>query len=223
MSLTLTDITAAVPDGTGTRTILDSINLTISPGNTVVLTGPSGSGKSTLLAIASLLRRPESGRVLIDGTDVTDLSPRQQAKVRGRSIGIVYQTPNLFPSLTASEQLELVAHLSGHLDEAARRRARDLLVTVGLEHRLDARPAQMSGGERQRVGLARALMNQPAVLLADEPTSALDPERGQQIMQLLHDTAGDTTTLIVTHSAHQVVEPDRHLDLDHGHLRDLTV
>ncbi|PIE33357.1 MAG: ABC transporter ATP-binding protein [Ilumatobacter coccineus] len=223
MSLTLTDITATVPDGTGTRTILDSINLTIDPGDTVVLTGPSGSGKSTLLAIASLLRRPESGRVLIDGTDVTDLSPRRQAAVRGRSIGIVYQTPNLFPSLTASEQLELVAHLSGHLDDTARRRARDLLVTVGLEHRLNARPAQMSGGERQRVGLARALMNRPSVLMADEPTSALDPERGQQIMELLHDTARDAATLIVTHSADQVVKPDRHLELDHGHLRDLTI
>jgi len=127
-------------------------------------------------------------------------------------------------ALTATEQLELVAHINGNLDSEQRNRARELLCEVGLEHRLDARPAQLSGGERQRIGVARALMNQPELLLADEPTASLDSERGNQLMKLLLDQADarGTATLIVTHTLDQLPESVRRLCLQDGHLHEAS-
>jgi putative ABC transport system ATP-binding protein len=206
MSLLLDDIAVAVADGDERLTILDGASLAVAAGEVVALTGASGSGKSTLLAVAGLLRRPDSGRVVIDGTDATGLGRRDRTRLRGDAIGLVFQTPHLFPSLTALEQVELAAHVRGRLDRPGRARARELLEAVGLDHRLDHRPAHLSGGERQRVGLARALMNRPAVLLADEPTAALDPQRGRDVMALLVTQAvtRDVATVVVTHDPDQL-------------------
>ena len=215
MSLELTNITVAVRDGRTSRRILDGVDLQVAAGETVALTGPSGSGKSTLLAVAGLLLRPDAGRVVLAGVDVTDLGDRDRTRLRGTSIGVVHQSANLLPSLTARQQVEVAAHINGHLDRTARSRARELLVRVGLESRLDARPGELSGGERQRVALARALMMEPAVLLADEPTAALDPARAAEVKKLLMDEAArlGTATLLVTHDGEDAAGADREVRL----------
>ncbi|MEZ5322686.1 MAG: ABC transporter ATP-binding protein [Microthrixaceae bacterium] len=208
------------PDGEESLHILRDVSLELAPGETVALVGASGSGKSTLLAIAGLLRRPDTGEVLVDGVATNDLTPAQRTKVRGDKVGLVFQSSNLFPSLTAREQLHIAAHVTGSLDDAHRRRADELLDMVGLASRSNRRPAMLSGGERQRVGIARALMNQPAVLLADEPTAALDPRRGAEVMELLCSTAGTSGvgTLIVTHNTAHLDHVDRVVELRDGVL-----
>jgi putative ABC transport system ATP-binding protein len=206
MSLVLDSITVTVPDGDDTLTILDGASLSVPEGGVVAITGASGSGKSTLLAVAGLLRRANEGRVVVAGTDATDLGRAARTRLRGDAIGLVFQSPNLFPALTAIEQVELVAHVNGRLDRAARARARELIEAVGLSHRADNRPAHLSGGERQRVGIARALMNRPKLLLADEPTAALDDARGRDVMALLVDQAitREVATVVVTHNPGQL-------------------
>lgn len=222
MKLRLTDITVTVADGTETRTILDGLDLGVEAGEVVAITGESGSGKSTLIAVAGLLRSPDSGSVVVDGTDMgaAGIGERERTDVRRSKIGLVFQTSNLFPSLDALEQLELVAHINGTLDGAARKRAGELLERVGMSERAAQRPSKLSGGERQRVALARALMNEPAVVLADEPTASLDASRGREIMALLADSAhsSGTATVIVTHAPEQLARVDRQLHLDNGRL-----
>ncbi|KQX62726.1 ABC transporter ATP-binding protein [Angustibacter sp. Root456] len=220
MSFQLRDVTVTVPDGTTPRTLLDHVDFAVDAGEVVALTGASGSGKSTLLAVAGLLRRIDSGGVLLAGADAGSLRERARTRLRGDRIGIVYQAPNLLPSLTAREQVEVVAHIAGRLDAAARRRAEELLEQVGLADRRDARPAELSGGERQRVGIARALMNEPAVLLADEPTASLDPDRGAAVMDLLVAQARrlGAATLVVTHDVDQAAGADRQVHLEHGRV-----
>ena len=218
MSFQLDSVTVAVPDGTSRRVLLDDVSLDIAPGEVVAMTGSSGSGKSTLVAVAGLLREPDSGRVLISGVDATAASGRRRARLRGQQIGIVYQSSNLLPALTAREQVEVVAHVSGRLDAAARRRAAELLERVGLEQRLHARPAELSGGERQRVAIARALMNEPEVVLADEPTASLDPERADDVIGLLVEECRrvGAATLVVTHDLEHATRADRRLYLERG-------
>jgi putative ABC transport system ATP-binding protein len=216
MTLALEHITVTVPDGRETLTVLDDLSLRVRAGEVVALTGPSGSGKSTLVAVAGLLLRPDTGRVVVGGTDATALGDRARTRLRGTGIGIVYQAANLLPSLTARQQVEVAAHVNGRLDRAGRRRAQELLVRVGLEDRLDARPGELSGGERQRVALARALMMEPAVLLADEPTASLDPRRGAEVMALLRAEARRlrAATLLVTHDAGETEGADREVRLE---------
>ena len=220
--LELAGIDVTVPDGGDMLTILDGVDLTIAPGEVVMVTGASGSGKSTLLAVAALLRRPTSGSVRVDGTDTSALKRNAVATLRNQRLGMVFQSSNLFPSLTAVQQVELVAHIAGKLDRAARDRARDLLDSVGLGGRMDRLPSQLSGGERQRVGIARALMNHPAVLLADEPTASLDETRGRDVMALLVEQArrNGTAALIVTHAPDQLVGANRHLHLVAGRVEE---
>ncbi len=224
MSLSIENAHLSFADGDEQRVILDRVSLSVEPGEVVAFTGVSGSGKSTLLAVAALLQRPDSGKVIVAGQDASALSESERTTLRRDNIGVVYQAANLLPSLTAREQLELIAHIDGKLDDTARTRARELLVTVGLERRLDARPAQMSGGERQRVGIARALMNAPSVMLADEPTAALDPDRGRAIMELLTEQAArnNAATLVVTHAIEQIAAT-RRLVIENGSLREYVV
>lgn len=209
MNLHLDSVTVTVPDGRDTRTICDEISLSVEPGEVVALTGASGSGKSTLLAVAALLLRPDSGKVTVAGVEATDLSDAERTRLRRDHIGIVYQAASLFPSLTAREQVRLVAHISGNLNDTTKN-ADELLERVGLTDRADARPAELSGGERQRVGIARALMGSPSVLLADEPTAALDAERGVAIMDLLTENATSMgiATVVVTHAGSARGGPD---------------
>ncbi len=222
MSFALSEVCVTVPDGTSTRTLLDHVSLSVPAGEVVAVTGPSGSGKSTLLAVAGLLRGVDSGTVQVAGEDATAMPDPARTRLRGNRIGIVYQSPNLLPSLTALEQVELVAHIAGRLDADARRRAAALLAEVGLTDRAHARPAELSGGERQRVGLARALMNEPAVLLADEPTASLDADTGQLVLDLLLEEARrvGAATMVVTHEEQQAAAADRRLHLVRGRLAD---
>ncbi|MFJ5680087.1 ABC transporter ATP-binding protein [Streptomyces sp. NPDC093097] len=201
MSLELTDVTLTYPDGDARLTALDAVSLTVPAGTLTAVVGPSGSGKSSLLAVAATLIRPDRGQVVIDGTDTAGLTRAALAALRRTTIGTVFQQPNLLPSLTAAEQLQVMAHLAGRPPRSARSRARELLAAVGLERQADRRPHQLSGGQRQRVNIARALMNEPAVLLVDEPTSALDHERGAAVLELLTDLTHQrgTATVLVTH------------------------
>lgn len=201
----LDDITLTFPDGDSRITAVDHVTLTGRPGTVTGITGPSGSGKSSLLAVAATLIRPDSGRVLIDDVDATLLDAGGATDLRREKIGIVFQQPNLVPSLTATEQLVVMNELGGGRARRNRRaataRAEALLDAVGLAAHGDKRPHQLSGGQRQRINIARALMNDPSVLLVDEPTSALDQERGASIIDLILRLTDDlhTSTLLVTH------------------------
>jgi putative ABC transport system ATP-binding protein len=163
--LVATGLTVTYPDGDSRRTILDSIDLTVAAGETVAVSGASGSGKSTLLAVCGLLRTADSGDVAIAGTSTAALPRRARTNLRRDKIAFVFQGSNLFPSLKAREQLELVAHIRGELDRTTRARARELLDLVGLAPHSERLPGRLSGGERQRVCIARALMGKPSVLL----------------------------------------------------------
>jgi putative ABC transport system ATP-binding protein len=220
MTLNLTDILVTVNDGPDQLDILDGVDLTVDSGELVVITGASGSGKSTLVAVAGLLRRPDRGQVVITGEELAGATDRQRTTARRDRIGLIFQSANLLPSLTAVEQLELVAHLDGRITEADREQARTLLDTVGLADRMHHRPSQLSGGERQRVAIARALMGDPSVVLADEPTAALDESRGREIMALLADLTEHrrTATVVITHAPHQLAGPRRTLQLHDGRL-----
>jgi len=221
MTLHLSDIHITVTDGPESLNILDGVDLDVDAGEFVAVAGASGSGKSTLVAIAGLLRRPDRGRITIAGNDVSDTTDRRRTAIRRQHIGLVFQNANLFPSLTAVEQLELVAHLRGRVRGQDRRRAQNLLDEVGLADRVHHRPAQLSGGERQRVAIARALMAEPSIVLADEPTAALDDARGWEVMTLLAalSESQGTATLVVTHALHQLPQITRCWLLELGQLR----
>ncbi|MFF2084891.1 ABC transporter ATP-binding protein [Nocardia sp. NPDC058176] len=225
--LTLTDVTLTYPDGTDRLTALDRVNLHVPGGTIAAVTGPSGSGKSSLLAVAATLIRPDSGTVVLDtdsGTvDLATLSRRAAATVRRSSMGIVFQQPNLIPALTAAEQLEVTAHLGGRTRTPrgeTHTRALTLLDAVGLADQAHKRPAQLSGGQRQRVNIARALMNDPALLVVDEPTSALDSERGAAIIDLITTIARThrAATILVTHDPTHLHRMDAVYRMVDGHL-----
>ncbi|MCX7619786.1 MAG: ABC transporter ATP-binding protein [Acidimicrobiales bacterium] len=220
VALQLDHVTVRVRDGDESLTILDGVDLDARRGEMVTVTGRSGSGKSTLLAVAGLLRQPTSGDVIIDGQRASSLTARQRSRVRRDHVAFVHQFAQLFPSLRAIEQLELVAHIRGELDDRARRRARELLGELGLGDHLDRLPAQLSGGERQRVAIARALMAHPSVVLADEPTSALDPARARQVMEALADETRrrEVATIVVIHDPTHLELADRNLELMDGRL-----
>ncbi|MEV8068494.1 ABC transporter ATP-binding protein [Streptomyces sp. NPDC085995] len=222
MSLLLEDVTLTYPDGDGRLTALDRVRLAVPAGALTAVVGPSGSGKSSLLAVAATLIAPDSGRVCVSGTATGDLSAADRAVLRRRSIGIVFQQPNLLPSLTAAEQLEVMARLDGR--RTASGRARELLAAVGLDGLAHRRPHQLSGGQRQRVNIARALMNEPSVLLVDEPTSALDHERGAAVLGLLARLTRDrgTATVLVTHDRGRLDLADAVHEMRDGRLAALT-
>ncbi|GAB3982414.1 ABC transporter ATP-binding protein [Actinoallomurus acanthiterrae] len=221
MSLTLTDITLTYPDGDGRLTALDHVDLEVPKGSLTALVGPSGSGKSSLLAVAATLITPDAGTVTIDGTVTTGLTRGELTAVRRHKIGIVFQQPNLLPSLTAAEQLQVMARIDGRSPARARLRAMELLDAVGLADQADRRPHRLSGGQRQRVNIARALMNDPTVLLVDEPTSALDHERGAAIIDLITRLTRQraTATVLVTHDRAHLAAADRVAEVHDGRLR----
>jgi len=219
-TLRLTGVTLHLGRDGQQVTALDQVDLAVTPGELVAVTGPSGSGKSSLLAVAGGLQRPTRGTVHVAGTDLTTLTERQRTTHRRRHIGYVFQHANLFTSLTAREQLLLTAHTAGRLDATTRRRADELLEAVGMNDRAGHRPAHLSGGERQRIGIARALVLAPEVLLVDEPTSALDRSRAREIVDLLaaQTRTHHTATVMVTHD-HEILDAaDRVLTLRDGRL-----
>ena len=200
-ALNLVNVTLEYPDGDGSLKALDAVNLRLDPGEFLSLVGPSGSGKSSLLAVAATLVRPTAGLVMIGGIDAGGLSEAERTSLRRDRIGIIFQQPNLLPSLTALEQLVIGDHLRGKPAREAARRAAALLDLVGLAPVAGKRPHQLSGGQRQRVNIARALMGDPAVLLVDEPTAALDQERSEAIVRLLRRVTDEfgVATVMVTH------------------------
>lgn len=199
--LSLANVTLEYPDGGGTTSALDRVSLTAQAGQLVSLVGPSGSGKSSLLAVAATLVRPTRGQVIIDGTDTAGLKDNELTALRREKVGIIFQQPNLLPSLTAVEQLVISDHLRGKPAKAALVKAGELLDVVGLSSSARNLPHQLSGGQRQRVNIARALMGSPKVLLVDEPTAALDHERSAAIIGLLRQVTTEfgVATVMVTH------------------------
>ncbi|PPG40508.1 ABC transporter ATP-binding protein [Pseudoclavibacter sp. RFBA6] len=225
--IALDNVTLTFPDGAGRLTALDRVSLTAAPGTVTGITGPSGSGKSSLLAVAATLIRPDSGGVRIGDVDASTLSRSESAALRRSSIGIVFQQPNLLPSLTAREQLLVMNELGEPGSRGRRRdvsdRADELLDAVGLAEHRAKRPHQLSGGQRQRVNIARALLNGPSALLVDEPTSALDQERGAAIIELVLRLSRelDTATLLVTHDLTHLPSLHSSVQLVDGRLAQL--
>ncbi|MEV7503226.1 ATP-binding cassette domain-containing protein [Streptomyces sp. NPDC093018] len=218
MTLRLDDITVTLGRGSSRTTALRSLTAVFQPGLLTALVGPSGSGKSTLLAVAGALLRPDEGRVLLGDTDLAALGDRERARARRTRVGYMFQSGNLLTGLTTEEQLLAAASVAGHRPRAVRARARDLLAEVGLAHRLRHRPDQLSGGERRRVALARALLVRPELLLVDEPTAAVDRTRADDLTRLIARTTHEygCVTVVATHDPVVVEAADRTIDmLDH--------
>jgi putative ABC transport system ATP-binding protein len=204
-------------------TALRSVSLDLRAGELALLMGPSGSGKSTLLAALSGLLRPDGGKVWALGEDLWDLSEPEQERFRLAHCGFVFQGYNLFPALTARQQLEMVLRWGeGIPAREARRQAEEMLDLLGLARKADLRPAELSGGEKQRVAIGRALIKQPAFCFADEPTSALDWHHGEQVVELLRAAAHErgATILAVSHDARLIPYADRVFHMDDGRLRE---
>jgi putative ABC transport system ATP-binding protein len=200
---------------------LDGVDLTIQPGEWLAVMGPSGSGKSTLVNLIGALDQPSAGRILIGGTEVTALGESARVRFRREHIGIVFQQFHLFPYLTALENVMIAQHYHSMVDEPG---ARAALERVQLADRATHLPAQLSGGEQQRVCVARALVNEPSVILADEPTGNLDEENEERVLRLFKELHAEGHTIVtVTHTAKIGNLADRRVELRHGRLADLTV
>jgi putative ABC transport system ATP-binding protein len=214
----LVDVSRTVTSGAGPLTILHPTSLTIGRGQAVAITGPSGSGKSTMLGLVAGLDAPTTGRILLDGTDITSLGEEDLARLRGRLVGIVFQFFHLLPSLTALENVLVPLEIAGVRSPLARARA--LLADVGLEPRGHHYPSQLSGGEQQRVAIARALANDPPILLADEPTGNLDSVTGHHIIELLVAINRERrrTLVLVTHDPELASLADEVVSLRDGRV-----
>ena len=218
----LRGVTKSVPSGAGTLTILHPIDLAIEAGTVAAITGPSGSGKSTLLGLIAGLDAPSAGSIFIDGVDITTLGEDDLARLRGTRIGFVFQFFHLLPSLTAYENILVPMEIAGAKDPATR--AKSLLAEVGLSDRAHHYPSQLSGGEQQRIAIARALANDPPLLLADEPTGNLDTATGHTIIELLLtiNRSRNATLVLVTHDPELASKTDVTIALRDGHVVDRT-
>jgi len=221
VALSAEGVSKTYRDGRRQVEVLAGINLEVAAGELVAIVGPSGSGKSTLLHLLGGLDRPDEGSIVIDGQPVAGLSRHQLAAFRNRTIGFVFQFHQLLPDFTALENVVIPGRIAGRELPALFQRARDFLVEVGLENRLDHFPSQLSGGECQRVALCRSLILEPPLLLADEPTGNLDPASGEVIFGLLLDLhrRHATTTILVTHNPAIARRCGRVLSLESGVLR----
>jgi putative ABC transport system ATP-binding protein len=211
-------LTKEVSSPEGTLTILASVDLTIPAGESAAIIGASGAGKSTLLALLAGLDEPTSGKVWLNGAELTALDEDGRAAVRAKHVGFVFQSFHLVPSLTALENVMLPLELAGAAN--AREAATDVLAQVRLDHRLGHYPRQLSGGEQQRVAIARAFVTRPALLFADEPTGNLDAATGERIIELLFEInrAANTTLIIVTHDQAIAQRCRRVIRIDAGRL-----
>ncbi|MCZ0962812.1 ABC transporter ATP-binding protein [Paracoccus benzoatiresistens] len=203
-------------DGPAPVPVLRGFDLAVARGEVVALVAPSGAGKSTLLHIAGLLDTPDAGRVILQGRDMTGLPDKPRTEARRADLGFVYQFHHLLPEFSAAENIILPQLANGAPQRDAAARAADLLGRVGLSARADHRPAELSGGEQQRVAFCRALANQPALLLADEPTGNLDPETSDRVFDMLMALVRDTglSALIATHNHDLARRMDRIIRLD---------
>jgi putative ABC transport system ATP-binding protein len=213
-------LTKSYPEGEGERVVFRDLSAGIRRGETVALLGRSGSGKSTLLNLIGGIDLPTAGEVFLDGTNLTGLSEQGRTLFRRRHIGLVFQSFNLIPTLTVMENLLLPLELNGRTGRSARGTAEALLGEVGIADRAGAYPDRLSGGEQQRVAVARAVVHEPVLLLADEPTGSLDAETGARVLDLLVGLArtGGRTMVVVTHNDAVARAADRVLALRDGRL-----
>ena len=212
------NLTKTIDTGTHRVEILKGIDFTVPTGQFVAIMGASGSGKSTLLGLMAGLDGASTGKVVLDGVDITGLGEDALAQVRGQKIGFVFQSYQLIPTLTAEENVLLPFELAGGSSREGMARARELLTSVGLADRLDHYPVQLSGGEQQRVALARAFMVRPPILMADEPTGNLDSTNGRHVLELLIslNRREGTTLVLVTHDRQLAAHADRVITLRDG-------
>jgi putative ABC transport system ATP-binding protein len=216
--LEVKNITKEVNSPEGPLTIVKDVNLSIEPGELVSLVGPSGSGKTTLLAIMAGLDVPSAGFITLLGSEITLLDEDQRAQIRGRDVGFVFQSFHLMPKLSALDNVMLPLEISG--TEEAQSKAKEALISVGLEKRAQHFPTQLSGGEKQRVAIARAMVNKPKILFADEPTGNLDTKSSSAITDLLFSVNDlmQTTLVLVTHDLALAEKCSKVYELSEGEL-----
>jgi putative ABC transport system ATP-binding protein len=219
--LEVRDVTKVYEQGKLRVRAVDSVSLTLTRGQAVLIMGPSGSGKTTLLSIMGCILSPTSGEVVVDGRVVTGLGERAMPDIRRTYFGFVFQSFNLFPSLTAQENVEVALRLKGHDRRRIRQEAFELLDGVGLANRASFYPGDLSGGEKQRVAFARALAGNPSVILADEPTANLDSATGQRVLALLRELAENSgkAVAVVSHDPKSQALLHRIIVLEDGRIR----
>jgi putative ABC transport system ATP-binding protein len=219
-AITIRGVTKNYEEGSTKTLALDGVDLSVNRGEVTLLMGPSGSGKTTLLSIMGCILRPTSGQVLLGGKDVTSLREADLPAVRLRHIGFVFQGFNLFPTLSAGENVALSLGLKGVKGSEAKDEALRLLTLVGLAEKYNAFPADISGGQKQRVAIARAVAGSPEVILADEPTAALDSNTGKTIVEMMAKLAHDENraVVIVTHDNRLIDYADRIVRLEDGRI-----
>jgi len=218
--LKMTDIIKTYATGAQEVQVLKGINLVVEKKEFMSITGKSGSGKTTLMNLLGCLDTPTSGTYLIEGEDVSHMDADQLAHIRNKKIGFVFQRFNLLQDMTAIENVALPNLYAGKYEKEAKQRAKELLEMVGLGHRMNHFPTEMSGGEQQRVAVARSLANNPAILLADEPTGNLDSVTGEKILQLFKELNVEkgVTVVIITHDQHVAEETNRIVRLHDGKI-----
>ncbi len=218
--LEATDVVKELGQGAGKVMALKGVTLALVPGELTLLMGPSGSGKTTLLSVLGCILTPTSGTVSVDGLQTAGLSAERLAELRRKHIGFIFQSYNLFPTLTALENVRIALDVRGMKGYPAAARAEEVLREVGLGHRLRNYPGNLSGGEQQRVAVARAIASSPSIVLADEPTAALDSENGHAVMALLARIAREQgrSVLAVTHDPRTLGYADRVLRIEDGRI-----
>jgi lipoprotein-releasing system ATP-binding protein len=221
-ALRLQSVARTYKQGEGSLQVFSDLSCSLVPGELVALVGPSGAGKSSLLHMAGLLEAPTSGEVIINGAAASTLSDRERTRLRRDMIGFVYQAHHLLPEFSALENVMMPQLIAGKSRNTAKQQATRLLTLVGLQDRLEHRPTQLSGGEQQRVAVARALANRPRLLLADEPTGNLDPKTAAGVFEMLKELvhAERIAGLVATHNLELAVKMDRTLILHEGKLID---
>lgn len=220
--LTIQDVSRHFGTGDSRVDAVKGANFMVQPGEVVALVGPSGSGKSTLLSMAGALLRPSEGEVRLGDDNISTLPGDRRTRLRLERIGFIFQGSNLISYLTALEQLQFIGKMLGLDSKETTKRAESLLEELGMAKRKDHYPEQMSGGERQRIAIARSLMNEPALILADEPTASLDSQRGHQVVELLANEVHrrNAAAILVTHDERLLDKVDRVLRIADGEVRE---
>jgi len=217
-AIAVRELTKTYAEGASGVPALRGLDLDVHPGELVMLVGPSGSGKTTLLSIMGCILSPSTGSVRISGKEVSQLKQKELAPIRLSHIGFVFQGLNLFPTLTAGENVELMLDLKGVRGDAAKARAGQLLEQVGIGEKFNSFPADLSGGQKQRVAIARALAGDPDIILADEPTAALDSHTGRKVIEMMRELAhrNGRAVVIVTHDSRLLEFADRTIRIEDG-------